>query len=113
MKAFQGTEVVAYHKQWEYLARWLGLKIVGYVEDRPGIPPAPRHVAEIIRRMNQRQIELLLVADFTNPSVPESVAQRAKARLIVLPTSVANKKGNETYGELFETIVTNLVDALK
>ena len=108
----RGTKVVAYHKQWEYLAQWLGFSIVEYVEDKPGIPPAPQHLANLIRTMQQKKIKALLVANFTNPGIPQSVANKAGARMVVLPASVGGEKGVETYAGLFESIVGKLADAL-
>ena len=113
MTAVRGRELVAYHKNYEYLARWLGLPIIGYVEDKPGIPPSPQHVAEIIRTMQQRKIKALLVANFTNPSIPLSVAEKGGAKMVLLPASVGGEKGIESYGDLFEVIIGKLADALK
>lgn len=113
MAPLRGVEIVAYHKQWEYLVHWLGLTVVGYVEDKPGIPPAPQHLAALMRTMQERKIKALLVADFTNPSIPQSVAEKTAAKLVILPASVGGEKGTDSYGELFETIVGKLTEALR
>ena len=112
MKRFRGAEVIAYHKQWEYLAHWLGLSIVGYVEDKPGIPPAPQHLANLLRTMQERRTKALLAATFTNPAIPQSVAEKGGAKMVVLPASVGGDKGVETHGDLFEAIVNKLAEAL-
>lgn len=112
MRRFRGAEVIAYHKQWEYLAHWLGLSIVGYVEDKPGIPPAPQHLANLLRTMQERKTKALLAATFTNPAIPQSVAEKGGARMVVLPASVGGDKGVETHGDLFEVIVSKLAGAL-
>ena len=113
MAQFRGREIVAYHKQWEYLAQWLGLTIVGYVEDKPGIPPAPQSLAAFVRTMQERKIKALLVANFTNPTIPQFVADKVGAKLVVLPASVGGEKGIDTYGDLFDAIVARLIDGLK
>lgn len=113
MAPFRGREIVAYHKQWEYLARWLGLTIVGYVEDKPGIPPAPQSLAAVVRTMQEKKIKALLAANFTNPTIPQSVAEKTGARLVVLPASVGGEKGIDAYGDLFDAIVGRLVEGLK
>jgi len=110
---FRGAEVAAYHKEWEYLVRWLGLSIVGYVEDKPGIPPAPQQLAHIVRTMQQRKVKALLVASSTGPAIPQSVAEKGGARLAVLPASVGGEKGVDSYGDLFESIVGKLAEALR
>lgn len=113
MAPFRGTEVVAYHKQWEYLASWLGLKIIDYVEDKPGIPPAPQHVANLVRTMRQKKIKALLVANFTNPNIPQSVAEKTGAQMVILPASVGGEPGIESYADLFESITAKLAEALR
>ena len=113
MAPFRGMEVVAYHKQWEYLAQWLGLSIIDYVEDKPGIPPGPRHLAELVRNMQQRKIKALLVANFTSPAISQSVADKTGAKTVILPASVGGEKGTESYGALFDMIVARLAEALK
>ena len=112
MARYRGTEVVAYHKQWEYLAQWLGLSIVEYVEDKPGIPPAPQHLANLIRAMQQKKVKALLVANFTGPSIPQSVANKAGARMVVLPASVGGEKGVDSYAALFDATTGKLADGL-
>lgn len=113
MAPFRGAEVVAYHKEWEYLAHWLGLNIIGYVEDKPGIPPAPQQLANIVRTMQQRKVKALLVANFTNPTIPQSVAEKGGAKIVILPASVGGEKGIDTYGDLFDSIIGKLAEALK
>ena len=41
-------KIVVYHRSWIYLETWLGLTEVGAVEPKPGIPPDPAHVAQLI-----------------------------------------------------------------
>lgn len=113
MAPFRGTDVVSYHKQWEYLANWLGLSIIGYVEDKPGIPPGPKHLAGLVQTMQQRKIKALLVANFTNPDLPKSVAERAGTKMVVLPASVGGEPGINSFSGLFDSIVGKLAETLK
>jgi len=113
MATLRGTEIVTYHKEWEYLMRWLGLSIIGYVEDKPGIPPSPRHLEELVQTMQQRKVKALIASNYTNPNVPRSIAEKTGAKLLVLPTSVGGEETIRNYGELFDAIVGKLVNALK
>lgn len=113
MAPFRRKEVVSYHKQWEYLTDWLGLSIVGYVEDKPGIPPGPKHLAGLVQTIQQRKIKALLVANFTNPDLPRSIAEKAGTKMVVLPASVGGEQGINSFGALFESIVGKLAEALK
>jgi len=113
MAPFRGVELVTYHKEWEYLTKWLGLSIIGYVEDKPGIPATPRHLEELVQAMQQRKVKALLASNYTNPNVPKSVAEKTGAKLVVLASSVGGEETIQAYGDLFDSIIGKLVSALK
>ena len=113
MAPFRGVELVTYHKEWEYLIKWLDLAVVGYVEDKPGIPPSPRHLEELVRTIQQRKVKALLASSYTNPNVPKSIAEKTGAKLVMLASSVGGEDSIKTYPDLFDSIVGKLAGALK
>lgn len=108
-RALQGIPVVAYHKQWEYLANWLGLDLVNYIENRPGIPPSPRHIESLISMMKDRDVRLVIGATFVDVDAMREVARRGSAEATVLPAGVGGIDGTETYESFIDTIVTQLL----
>src|SRR5262249_33180028 len=48
---YRGQAIVPYHKNFVYFADRFGLKEFGFVEPKPGIPPTPRHIAELADAM--------------------------------------------------------------
>jgi ABC-type Zn uptake system ZnuABC Zn-binding protein ZnuA len=42
---YRGAKLVSYHDSWPYFYRAFGLVEGGIIEDRPGIPPSPQHLA--------------------------------------------------------------------
>jgi ABC-type Zn uptake system ZnuABC Zn-binding protein ZnuA len=113
MAPFRGAELVTYHKEWEYLVKWLGLNVLGYVEDKPGIPPTPRHLEELVQTMQQRKVKALLASNYTNPNVPKSIADKTGAKLVAIASSVGGEESIRNYGDLFDAIVGKLAGALK
>src|SRR5690242_20744745 len=53
---FRGKSVACYHKEWDYFSREYGLPCVDYIEPKPGIPPTPGHVLEVINEMRAQHI---------------------------------------------------------
>lgn len=84
----RGTKVATYHKSWTYMSQWLGLVEVGYVEIKPGIPPDPSHLVQLIATMKREEAKLLLMENFYNKTTAQLVADKSGARLLVLPTDV-------------------------
>jgi len=107
-----GRRLVTYHKQWEYFAQRFGLRIVDYIEDRPGIPPSPRHVGELVDRIEAGGVALVVFADINHPEVPEKLAARAGCRTLALPQSPGSRDGTATLVTWFDTLVGALAGAL-
>lgn len=107
----RGATLVAYHKQWEYLTNWLGISILDYVENRPGVPSSPRHVSDLIQNMKQNNVTVVIAAPFVDIHAAQEVARRAKGTLIELPAAVGGADGADTYPDLIQTILDALLAA--
>ena len=113
LDAFRGTRVVVNHNSWIYFLSRFGLEQAATVEDRPGIPPAPAHVARLIRQMRQERIRVLILEPWGDKRLAERVAGEAGARLVVLAHTVGAVKGVDSYLEMFDYNVNALAQALR
>jgi zinc/manganese transport system substrate-binding protein len=93
---FKGTPVVTYHKSWIYFADWAGLQMVGFVEPKPGIPPNPTHVANVLRIMRERKVPIILQEEWYSGQTSELLARASGATLVRIPGMTQD---NETYAE--------------
>ncbi len=111
---FKGASVVTYHKAWGYFLGWAGLKEAGVVEPKPGIPPTPSHVAQLIRRIEQRQdIKLIIATNYYPRKIPEIIARKVGVDFLALPAFVGGRDGIRTYIELFDVLIGEITSALK
>ena len=109
--SLKGLKVVAYHKSWTYVADWLGLREIGYVEIKPGIPPDPKHLAELILQMKAESVRVLLIESFYNRGIASQVSDSAGARLLVLPSDVGANPHIKTYFDLVDAVLGALTGA--
>ncbi len=107
----KGTKVTTYHKSWSYVSAWLGMEEVGYVEPKPGIPPDPSHLAHLIGQMKAAGATLLLMESFYSRSVASLVADKAGAKLLVLPTDLKAQPGIDSWFDLAERVLTEIASA--
>ena len=107
----RGLEVVGFHKMWEYLADWLGLKVVGYLENKPGIPASPQHKMELIKMMQEKKIPLILIATYNPPHDAEEVARQTGAKVATIPASVEGEPGVDSYFDMFDHIIKEMLAA--
>jgi zinc/manganese transport system substrate-binding protein len=96
LSALRDQKVVAYHRSFAYLADWLGFEVVSRLEPRPGIPPNPRHVAQVLTQARREGITLVIQETYYPTSTSQVVADRAGARLVRLPGG-PDFRGGESY----------------
>jgi zinc/manganese transport system substrate-binding protein len=83
--AARGKTVVTYHRSFVYLEGWLGLQEVDTIEPKPGIPPNPSHVAEVIQTIKARHVSFILQELWYPLSTAELIAKQTGARLVRIP----------------------------
>ena len=106
--AFRGKPIVCYHKEWDYFSRAFGAPCVDYIEPKPGIPPTPRHVSDIITLMRERGIKVLFSTNYYDYNQVRSVAARTNAVPVSVPSNTEGAEGTETYIDLVSLWVREL-----
>jgi zinc/manganese transport system substrate-binding protein len=113
LEPVKGAKVVVYHPDYIYFLTRFGLVQVGMLEDRPGIPPSPQHLAQLIRHMKDERVRVILVQPWNDLKLAQRVAEEAGAKVIVIPTMVGGVKGVETYIGTIDYNVNTLAQALR
>jgi ABC-type Zn uptake system ZnuABC Zn-binding protein ZnuA len=107
----RGRKIIGYHKNWIYFTSRFGLDVVGYIEPKPGIPPTPRHVEEILDLIREQDIKVILSANYFDPAKPMTIAERTGAKAVVVPLSTGGEPGTESYDLLVDLWIERLLDA--
>jgi len=107
--SLRGLKIVTYHKSWSYLAGWLGMQEVGYVESKPGIPPTASHTAQLIDLMRKSDVKLVIVESFYPSNLARFVAENGHARLVVAPSDVGANSGIKSYFDLVDAVLQALL----
>ena len=105
---YRGTLVACYHKEWDYFSREFQVSCFDYIEPKPGIPPTPRHVQEIIVGMRQKHIPVLLSTNYYDRNQVLEVAERTGAKAVIVPSNTGGAPGIATYFDLMNLWLTEL-----
>jgi ABC-type Zn uptake system ZnuABC Zn-binding protein ZnuA len=111
MMPLRGKQIVTYHKNWIYFERLFGLEKVGTVEPKPGIPPPPRHVTELVANMRAQNIRIILAANYFDEQKIRTVADRVGAEAVIVPLYIGGREGVEDYFQLVDCWVDGLLAA--
>jgi zinc/manganese transport system substrate-binding protein len=76
MAPLNGAAVVTYHSSWVYFAKAYGLRIVGYVEPFPGIPPTARHLQELVDRIQADKARILIQEPYYGDADPKFLERK-------------------------------------
>jgi zinc/manganese transport system substrate-binding protein len=110
---FKGQNVVAYHDSWPYFAHRFGVKIDIFLEPKPGIPPSPSHLAEVIDQMKAQKIKAIIVEPFQDRKVAEKVATATGAKVVEFCQFPGGLPGTDSYVKLIDALISRLAAALK
>ncbi len=103
--SLRGKPVVVYHAAWAYFVNRFGLRVVGYVEDRPGIPPTAAHRDELVATMKREGATLVEVTSYYDARVPTLLAQSVGGRVVVTPGDVGGTPAATDYLSFIDALV--------
>lgn len=93
------------HKSWIYLARWLDIDMSVVLEPRPGIPPTSKHLAELIKVVEQKNISKIFYASYASPRAAQWLAEQTGTSALELPYTVSgNERAKDLFGLFDETL---------
>jgi len=113
MLPLRGQSIVVYHKNWSYFLDLFGLQEFATIESKPGIPPSPKHVTELITTMKDRNVSLILAANYFDQQKVKTIAAKTGAEAVITPLFVGGAPGTETYFKLMDHLVDKLTTAAR
>lgn len=105
--ALRGMPVVYHHRNWVYLAAWLGLKEAGVLEPKPGLPPSAAHLAQLLERLKAQPARAVLRTPYEDARASDWLAGRAGLRALVLPYTVGAEGADDLF-QLFDITIARL-----
>lgn len=104
----RGMRVVAQHRSFSYLFRWLGLVEAGTLEPKPGIEPGSAHLAQLVTQAKAQQAKLIVRTPFDSPRPGEWLAERTGMPLATLPFTVGGSERAQDLFGLFDDTLAKL-----
>ncbi|MGH8757828.1 MAG: metal ABC transporter substrate-binding protein, partial [Burkholderiales bacterium] len=109
----KGVPVITHHKDMTYLIHWLGMREVGNLEPKPGLPPTAGHLSELFSNMQRDPAKMILRTPFQEPRPSESLASRANISVVMLPYTVGGDYKAKDLFSLFDDTIQRLLQAAK
>jgi zinc/manganese transport system substrate-binding protein len=110
--ARSASGVVLYHRDVNYLAAFLNVPVLGYIEPVPGIPPTASHLRDLVQRLSGTR-GVILYSSFQSSDGPEFLARHLGWRRVQLPLEVSLGADGAAYLNHIDAWVSALVSAAR
>jgi len=109
----KGVPVVVYHKDFTYFIEWAGMRELGSLEPKPGIPPTPSHLADLVERMKRTPAKVIVYSAYNNPGAAQFLSERTNIPTTMMPFTVGGTdKARDLFG-LFDDTIERLLKTVK
>lgn len=109
----KGRKVVTRHRTLTYFLDWSGLVLAGVLEPKPGVPPPPSHLAELVGVVKREGVKVVLVENYYDPKSGEVVARLGGAKLVLIPGDVGGVPEAKDYLSYMDDLVRLVSEALR
>lgn len=107
--ALRGVPILVQHKAFAYLEDWLGLKQVAALEPKPGVEPTIAHLSEVLAKLQQQPVKMVLRAAYQNDRASLWIAERARINAVALPFTVGGNEAAKDLFSLFDDTIQRLL----
>ncbi|HZE88895.1 MAG TPA: metal ABC transporter substrate-binding protein [Verrucomicrobiae bacterium] len=112
LQAVRGKPVICYHKDYSYFAARFGLDIVEYVEPKPGIQPSAKHLEDLIARLKQGDVRVIITRPYVEHRSTDYLAEKTGVKVVTLPLEVGGAPEATDYVKLFDYVTKQMAVAL-
>jgi zinc/manganese transport system substrate-binding protein len=111
--ALKGLPLVVYHKDLSYLVRWLGMREVGALEPKPGLPPTTAHLSELLGQLAKDPAKVVVRSAYNDPRAAAFIAERARIPVVLLPYTVGGTERAKDLFGLYDDTLSRLLAVTK
>jgi len=109
----KGRNIVVQHDAWIYLTQWLGIKQIGALEPKPGVPPTSAHLASLTAVTKNSNTLAIIRAAYQDPKASEWLSERTGVPAISLPFTVGGDPASKDLFGMFDSTIDKLLGAAK
>lgn len=109
----KGRNIVVHHNSWIYLTTWLGMKQIGSLEPKPGVPPTSAHLASLIDTTKSSNTLAIVRAAYQDGKPSEWLSEHTGVPAVSLPFTVGGDAQSKDLFGLYDSTIAKLLAAAK
>jgi zinc/manganese transport system substrate-binding protein len=108
-----GRNVVVHHISWIYLLDWLGMKQIGALEPKPGVPPTAAHMSQLVAVTKSSNTLAIIRAAYQDTKPADWLSERTGVPAVTLPFTVGGDAQSKDLFGLFDSTIAKLLAVAK
>ena len=108
----KGRKLMTHHRTMTYFLDWSGIDLAGVLEPKPGVPPPPSHLADMVGVARREGVKAVVVENYYDPKSDELVSRLSGAKLVVIPGDVGGVPEAKDYLAYVDHLVRRVSQAL-
>ncbi len=109
----KGRKMFTRHRTMTYFLDWSGIVSVGELEPRPGVPPPPAHLADLVGVAQREGVKAISVENYYDTKSAEVVSRHSGAKIVLIPGDVGGEPGLDTWEKYMDVLVKRIGGALR
>lgn len=109
----KGRNIVVHHDSWIYLTQWLGMKQIGALEPKPGVPPTSGHLAALVESTKASNTLAIVRGAYQDAKASEWLSSRTGVPAIALPFTVGGDAASKDLFGMLDSSIDKLLAAAK
>jgi len=105
--------LVVQHKDLSYLLSWLGMREIGTLEPKPGLPPSTAHLAGLLAALQRTPAKAVVRSAYQDPRAADWLAQQARLPSVMLPYTVGGSARATDLFSLYDDTIARLLAVAK
>lgn len=106
--------VIEYHQEFSYFFSEYGIRSIGSIEEKPGVPPSAARIAKIASASKKEGVRIAIAANYTPENLLRRFRELSGIEFRQLPTAVhKSAEGTNRIEKLQEEIANAIVNATK
>lgn len=108
LKSLKNSKIITYHSSWAYFANAFNFAIIAKVEPFPGIPPTGKHLAELIKTIENEHVSFLIQELYFPDDAVKFLNRQTGVKVIKISPS-CNDVSSSSYFKHFDSIITQIM----
>jgi zinc/manganese transport system substrate-binding protein len=104
--------IIQHHVNYSYLIAFLGMRLVGTLEPKPGVEPTSSRLNDLIQQQSSNPAKLIVRSSYHSSTASEWLAERANAPAVMLPATVGGTAGATDLFGMYEEAIRRMLSAI-